>query len=90
MVWANQSLMYLFAATQPVHKLDDLKGLLVRSPGAYVDKFLKDNGASTVVLTTSDVYMALQRKTAQATYMLTLKRAAAGICPAARSREMPC
>lgn len=45
---------------KPVHTLDDLKGLKLRSPTAQLIAYLKRLGATSVHVATTEVYQALQ------------------------------
>jgi TRAP-type C4-dicarboxylate transport system substrate-binding protein len=51
---------------KPIRKLDDLKGQRIRSYGEYTAIFLQAQGAAPVVMSSGDMYMALQRGTLDA------------------------
>ena len=53
-----------------VTSLADLKGMKIRTTGAWAD-ILKDLGASPTVLSPSDIYTALERKVIDATEFIT-------------------
>jgi len=53
----------LFSADKPVHKISDLKGLRVRSPGAVMSKVLSKIGSTPMTLASADQYEALQKRT---------------------------
>ncbi|GAB6273503.1 MAG: TRAP transporter substrate-binding protein [Peptococcaceae bacterium] len=48
---------------KPVKKLEDLKGLKMRAHSEYCTYWLKALGASPVLISSAEVYQALQRKT---------------------------
>ena len=50
----------------PVRTLEDFKGLRTRAYGMYLAVFLNAVGASPVVMSSGDVYLALQRQTIDA------------------------
>ncbi len=50
----------------PVRTLEDFKGLRTRAYGMYPAIFMQSVGASPVVMSSGDVYLALQRKTIDA------------------------
>ncbi len=57
---------------KPVRKLEDMKGLLMRSVGGGTDLYLKSYGANPVRIASSEVYIAAQRGTIQgATHSIT-------------------
>lgn len=49
--------------TKPVKKLEDLKGMKVRAHSEWCTYWFRALGASPVVMSSSEVYQALQRKT---------------------------
>ena len=51
---------------KPVRRLEDFKGLRTRAYGMYLAVFLQSVGASPVVMSSGDVYLALQRNTIDA------------------------
>jgi len=53
----------MFSADKPIHKITDLKGLRVRSPGSVMSKVLSKIGAHPVTLASADQYEALQKRT---------------------------
>jgi TRAP-type C4-dicarboxylate transport system substrate-binding protein len=58
-------LSYPFFSRKPVSKLDDFKGLLIRSTAMY-DPMIKALGASSVNIPLPDLYTALERGTVDA------------------------
>lgn len=48
---------------KPVSKMDDLKGMKLRSPGGHQTNYIKALGAEPVFMPIGDVYMALQTGT---------------------------
>jgi len=54
--------------TKPVMTLEDFKGLKVRSVGRPVSVFLESLGCAPVVMSSSEVYMGLQRNTINGTF----------------------
>ena len=55
-----------FVSKKPIRKLDELKGQRVRSYGEYTAIFLQAQGAAPVVMSSGDMYLALQRGTLDA------------------------
>ena len=53
-----------------ITSLDDLKGMKIRTTGAWAD-ILKDLGASPTVLSPSDIYTALERRVIDGTEFIT-------------------
>jgi TRAP-type C4-dicarboxylate transport system substrate-binding protein len=54
-------------STRPIAKLEDLKGLRLRSPGAVQNSVIEAFGATPVSLPASDLYDAIERKTVDGT-----------------------
>jgi TRAP-type C4-dicarboxylate transport system substrate-binding protein len=52
----------LHSATKPIRTLEDLKGMKMRSPSAYMSKALKLLGANPVGMPISKLQMSLQKK----------------------------
>ena len=52
----------LHSVTKPIHRVEDLKGMKMRSPGAYMTKALKLCGANPVGMPISKLTMSLQKK----------------------------
>lgn len=50
------------SVTKPIHTLDDLKGMKMRTPSAYMSKFFKIVGANPVGMPISKLTMSLQKK----------------------------
>ncbi len=59
----NYATTYAIITNKPVHTLEDYKGLRIRSSGKSLGAFLESLGAKATVLTSADVYLALQRGT---------------------------
>ena len=59
----QQSPYWLFSPKKPIQKLDDLKGLNIRSPGGPQTVVLKKLNARVITVTAADVYEALQKGT---------------------------
>jgi len=51
---------------KPIRKLDELKGQRIRAYGEYTAIFLQAQGAAPVVMSSGDMYLALQRGTLDA------------------------
>ena len=49
--------------TKPVHKLEDLKGLKIRTPGGMQTGYIKALGAEPVFMPLGDVYLAMETGT---------------------------
>lgn len=49
--------------TEPVHTLEDCKGLKIRSPGGHQTNYIKALGAEPVFMPLGDVYMAMETGT---------------------------
>ncbi len=60
--WVNYGNLCLMF-TKPVKKLDDFKGLRMRTPGGGHSVVAKSIGIAPVAMSSSDVYLALQRGT---------------------------
>jgi TRAP-type C4-dicarboxylate transport system substrate-binding protein len=56
----------LFTVEKPVRKVEDLKGLKVRSPGAIMNKVLTGFGARPVSITAADLFESLQKRVTDA------------------------
>lgn len=56
----------LFTVDKPVRKIEDLKGLRVRSPGAAMTKILTKIGAQPISMSAADIYEGLQKRTVDA------------------------
>jgi TRAP-type C4-dicarboxylate transport system substrate-binding protein len=54
---------YHILTKKPVRKLEDLKGMKLRSPGGSLAEMLKRFGATPIFITTAEVYNAFQRGT---------------------------
>ena len=54
---------YHILSKKPVRKLEDLKGMKLRSPGGSLAEMLKRLGAIPIFITTAEVYNAFQRGT---------------------------
>jgi len=52
----------LHSVTKPMHTMDDLKGMKMRSPSAYMTKALKLLGANPIGMPISKLTMSLQKK----------------------------
>ncbi len=52
----------LMSATKPIHTLEDVNGMKMRAPSAYMSKALKLLGASPVGMPISELTVALQKK----------------------------
>lgn len=52
----------LHSVTKPMHTIDDLKGMKMRSPSAYMTKALKLLGANPIGMPISKLTMSLQKK----------------------------
>jgi TRAP-type C4-dicarboxylate transport system substrate-binding protein len=59
---------YRLISTKPIRKIEDLKGLRVRTFGKISPKMFKDLGAVPVTMTVSESYEALQRGSVDAVY----------------------
>ena len=59
----NYATTYAIITNKPIRKLEDYKGMKIRSSGKSLGSFLEMLGAKAVVMSSSDVYMALQRGT---------------------------
>jgi len=55
--------MELYTTTKPVSKLEDFKGMMIRGGGGVLTKTVEVFGATSVTMTSPEVYTALQRKT---------------------------
>lgn len=53
---------------KPVYKLEDYKGLRIRSGGKPISVFLQTLGIAPVVISSGEIYMALQRGTIDGTF----------------------
>ncbi len=51
----------IIATTKPVHKVEDYKGLRIRSLGKTVSVVIESLGAAPVLMSAADMYMGLQR-----------------------------
>lgn len=51
----------IIATTKPVHKVEDYKGLRIRSLGKSVSVVIESLGAAPVLMSAADMYMGLQR-----------------------------
>lgn len=49
--------------TKPVHTLEDLKGLKIRTPGGMQTGYIKSLGAQPVFMPLGDVYLAMETGT---------------------------
>jgi TRAP-type C4-dicarboxylate transport system substrate-binding protein len=54
---------YHILSKKPIRKLEDLKGMKLRSPGGSLAEMLKRLGAIPIFITTAEVYNAFQRGT---------------------------
>jgi TRAP-type C4-dicarboxylate transport system substrate-binding protein len=61
--WVNYGTGLAYAFHKPVNKLEDFKGLKMRSPGGTHSIVTQALGAAPVSMSSADVYLALQRKT---------------------------
>jgi TRAP-type C4-dicarboxylate transport system substrate-binding protein len=52
----------LHSVTKPIHSVEDLKGMKMRTPGAYMSKALKLCGANPVGMPISKLTMSLEKK----------------------------
>jgi len=52
----------LMSATRPIHSLDDLKGMKMRAPSAYMSKALRLLGSNPVAMPISELTVSLQKK----------------------------
>ncbi len=52
----------LMSATRPIHTLEDLKGMKMRAPSAYMSKALKLLGSNPVAMPISELTISLQKK----------------------------
>ncbi len=59
----NYATTYAIITNKPVHTLEDYQGMRIRSSGKSLGAFLESLGAKATVLTSADVYLALQRGT---------------------------
>ncbi|MFC2170094.1 TRAP transporter substrate-binding protein, partial [Acidobacteriota bacterium] len=48
---------------RPVHKLEDVKGLKIRTPGGHQTKYIKTLGAEPIFMPLGDVYLAMETGT---------------------------
>jgi len=58
----------VFFGNKPIAKVDDLKGVLVRSSGGYVGQFFTSLGASPVTMPFEELYMGLQKGTIDSSF----------------------
>ncbi len=59
----NYATTYAILTNKPVHTLEDYKGLRIRTAAKALGAVVEALGAKAVVMSSSDVYMALQRGT---------------------------
>ena len=59
----NYATTYAIITNKPIRTIEDYKGMKIRSSGKSLGAFLEMLGAKAVVMSSSDVYMALQRGT---------------------------
>ncbi|RJQ29715.1 MAG: TRAP transporter substrate-binding protein [Peptococcaceae bacterium] len=52
-----------FFSVKPISKLDDFKGLRMRGMGDFESVFIQGLGAAPVAMSSSEMYMAMQKKT---------------------------
>lgn len=54
---------FIWTKNKPIRKLEDLKGLKLRSPGGHQTNYIKALGAEPVFMPLGDVYMAMETGT---------------------------
>jgi TRAP-type C4-dicarboxylate transport system substrate-binding protein len=63
MIELNGCIQSFLWTRKPVHSLEDLKGLKVRSPGGHQTHYIKALGAEPIFMPLGDVYMAMETGT---------------------------
>ena len=58
----NSPVGHFMTINKPIHKMEDVKGLKMRTPSAYMSKFLKILGANPIGMPISKLTMSLQKK----------------------------
>ena len=63
MIELNGCIQSFLWTMKPIRKLDDVKGLRIRSPGGHQTNYIKSLGAQPVFMPLGDVYLAMQTGT---------------------------